>query len=47
VAYAILTPSTGSHTYKLSAERPQGTANITMQAGSTFPAFILVEDVGV
>lgn len=40
----ILTPSTGSHTYKLSAAVAGG--NGTMYAASTAPAFILVEDIG-
>lgn len=40
---AIETPSAGSHTYKLRAES-DGT--VTMEAASTTPAFILVEDIG-
>jgi hypothetical protein len=43
---AVLTPSTGVHTYKLSALRQSGAGNITMAAGATFPAFISVEDIG-
>ena len=43
----VLTPSAGSHTYKLSLLRNQGTGSLTSSAGTTFPAFILVEDIGV
>lgn len=40
----ILTPSAGFHTYKL---RARGVTNsIDMQAGASYPAFILVEDIG-
>ncbi len=43
VAY-IVSPSAGSHTYKL---RATASANTTdMLAGADFPAFILVEDIG-
>lgn len=44
---AILTPSAAAHTYKLTATRESGTGNLTMQASTTFPAYILVEDLGV
>jgi hypothetical protein len=40
----VLTPSTGSHTYKLSALTDTNTVN--MIASATVPAFILVEDIG-
>jgi hypothetical protein len=40
----ILSPSSGSHTYKLRAKCAGGTA--TLIAGATYPAFILVEDIG-
>lgn len=43
---AVLTPTTGAHTYKASLLRSSGTGSLTMQAGATFPAFIYVEDVG-
>lgn len=43
----ILSPTAAAHTYKLTMGRVNGTGNITMQAGATFPAFILVEDIGV
>jgi hypothetical protein len=42
----ILTPSAGPHTYKLSLEMNAGTGSISMIAGTTNPAFILVEDIG-
>jgi hypothetical protein len=42
---AVLTPTAGSHTYKLSLER-DGTGSATMQASSTVPAFLLIEDIG-
>ncbi len=42
----ILTPSAGSHTYKVSVDRPTGTGTVTMYASGTAPAFILVEDLG-
>lgn len=40
-----LTPTAGSHTYKLAFVAATGTSQLT--AASTFPAFILVEDIGV
>lgn len=45
-AEAIIQPSAGSHTYKLSAQRTTGTGLVTMVATATDPAFILVEDIG-
>lgn len=45
-AFAIVTPSAGSHTYKAAARRSGGAGTVSMSAGSTFPAFILVEDIG-
>lgn len=45
-AVVVLTPSAGSHTYKLSLQRDQGSGNVTMVASSTQLASILVEDVG-
>lgn len=45
-ATAILTPSAGSHVYKLRFARDTGTGSITMQAGATIPAFIVVKDIG-
>lgn len=40
----IILPTAGTHTYKLSLER-FGTGTITMNAGATFPAYIMAEDV--
>lgn len=43
----VESPSAGSVTYKLSLERNTGAAGtVTLQAGATHPAFILVEDLG-
>ena len=40
----VLTPSTGSHTYKLSLQTSAGT--VSLVAAADRPAFILVEDIG-
>lgn len=42
----LSSPSAGSHTYKLTMQRSLGTGNVVMDAGPTFPAYILVEDIG-
>jgi hypothetical protein len=42
----IDTPSAGSVTYKIQAERNTGTGTGTLQAVADYPAFILVEDIG-
>lgn len=42
-AMVVLTPTAGSHTYKLSMS---GGSSTTMVASATLPAFILVEDLG-
>lgn len=41
----IIIPSAGSHTYKLTMQRTSGSGTLTMDAGATYPAFILVEDI--
>lgn len=41
-----LTPTAGSHTYKLSLLRNSGTGTTALVAGALFPSFILVEDIG-
>jgi hypothetical protein len=41
---SVQTPSSGSNTYKLSLSTPAGT--IDLNAAATYPAFILVTDVG-
>ena len=43
---AIVTPSTGLHTYKMVFYRNTGTGTITVYADAANPAFILVEDIG-
>lgn len=43
---AVVTPSAGTVTYKLSVLRLAGTGNATFTAGATHPLFILVEDIG-
>jgi hypothetical protein len=44
-ASVCLTPSAGSHTYKLAMTTSPGAG--TMEAGATYPAYILIEDLGV
>lgn len=46
VVIAVITPASGSHTFKLSAERIAGGTAIEMDASSIHPAFILIEDIG-
>ena len=43
---ALIRPSAGTHTYKLSFERLSGSSNWTLNASSQAPAYILVEDLG-
>lgn len=43
--FAVITPSAGSHTYKLVGLRSSGSGSITVAAGATFPSFILIEDI--
>lgn len=45
-AVAVETGLSGSVTRKARFQRAAGSGNITMQAAGTFPAFILVEDLG-
>ena len=47
IVHAVVQPTSGSVTYKLRMERVSGTGTYTMQASSTRPAFILVQDLGV
>lgn len=42
----ILTPSAGSHTYKLQVLRVTGTGTISTDASGTNPVYILCEDIG-
>ena len=46
-ARCVLSPSTATHTYKLSAELSSGTGVVTMSAASTNPASIMVFDGGL
>ena len=45
-AGAFVTPSAGSHTYKLTLQRFSGTGNVTLNAAAGSQAYILVEDLG-
>lgn len=42
----LVAPSAGSHTYKLTMLRDQGSGTVTMVAGTGQEAFILIEDIG-
>jgi hypothetical protein len=42
----ILTPSAGSHTYKLSVDNITGPGTVGTEAGVGLPSYILVEDIG-
>lgn len=42
---AIITPSAGTHTYKLTLERASGTGTVALGASTNSPSFILVEDI--
>lgn len=42
----VLTPSSGSHTYKLSLQRTIGSGAGGIRAAADNPSFILVEDIG-
>lgn len=42
----VLTPTTGAHTYKLTALRSSGTGSASVVASAARPTFILVEDMG-
>lgn len=44
-ASAVITPSAGSHTYKLTLART-GTGTLTMNASATEAAYLLIEDIG-
>ena len=43
---ALIRPSAGTHTYKLSFQQRTGTGNWDVHASSASPAYILVEDIG-
>lgn len=42
----VFTPSSGSHSFEVSLQRIVGTGSLSNEAGSQFPTFILVENVG-
>lgn len=46
IGSAILTPSAGSHTYKLTLQKFTGGNTVDLTAATGLPAFILVEDIG-
>ncbi len=43
---AVITPTAGAHTYKLTCLRTAGTGGVISYASTNRPAFILVEDIG-
>jgi hypothetical protein len=43
---AVITPTSGAHTYKLQAQRAAGGGGISTFASASAPNFILVEDIG-
>lgn len=42
----VAQPAAGSVTYKVRCVRSSGTGTVTLDAAATYPAFILVEDIG-
>ncbi len=44
--FILLTPSVGTHTYKLSLQRGSGSGTVASAALNTYPAFIIAEDIG-
>ena len=44
---AVIVPGAGSKTYKIRVQRSGGSGTVLLNAGATFPAYILVEDIGV
>lgn len=46
IAMVVVQPSAAAHTYKLSMARLAASGTLTMVAGVTAPAWILVEDIG-
>jgi len=43
---AYRSPAAGTHTYKMQVSRANGTGTASVYAGTAFPAFLVVEDVG-
>lgn len=46
MGFCVITPSAGSHTYKLTLQRNTGTGTVTLNAGTGSEASITVEDIG-
>ena len=46
IATAVITPTAGSHTYKLSLTMSSGTGTTSLIASATQPAYLLIEDIG-
>lgn len=44
--FTLITPTSGAHTYKLSASYTEESGSMTSYASATQPAHILVEDIG-
>lgn len=44
--FCTVTPSAGSHTYKVSMQNVTGTGTTNIGASATAPAWIVVEDIG-
>lgn len=42
----ILTPSAGSHTYKIAIYRVAGSGNVSVMGAAIYPSYIMVEDIG-
>jgi hypothetical protein len=45
-AVCVVTPTAGSHTYKLAAARVGGTGTLSFRGAANTPGFILAEDIG-
>lgn len=44
--HCIITPASGSRSYKLTGRRGAGTGTLTMLAASDVPAFLMIQDIG-
>lgn len=47
IVQVVVQPGAGSKTYKLRCVRTTGTGTGTLTASATFPAYILIEDIGL
>lgn len=45
-ASVVLTPTAGAHTYKVTARVLNAGSTLTAEAATTYPSYILVEDLG-